>query len=386
MKWEESADPHSWNDNWLCGNLPKSTLPSPVIPTDYKRSSNGLPSGHGSMPKFTRRNWMKYLDGSKKLSLYSIPGTHDSAARDQTILWVNCQELNIFSQLEIGVRFFDMRVAEKNGEWVMMHDTYDLGFKFQRDMLKPIYMFLNAQPSECVIMKIQKAGDGHLPNGLFAKYWGQNPAKWLLQDEVPTLHECRGKIFVLRRYWSAPSNMNIRSWGSEKVQDNWEIKDQWRRLGFLDDLGKGFKDVVDGVGDVAENLGNGLETAAIWTGAGAASGLGYVSDGINDLLDLDGKDSDLQKQAYIVSFHYKNIRHNFNNLKLHINHWSYFGFNRGGVPYLNRATAEKMRKLDIIPKLRGPNLGICVFDFPTRFQVEQVLCRNYGKTKGGCFK
>ena len=148
---------------------------------------------------------MKGLDESLKISLFSIPGTHDSAARDHSLEFVNCQVLDIRSQLEIGVRFFDMRVAAKNGDWVMMHGTFDLGFNFYVDMLRPIYSFLIQYPSECVIMRIKKEGDDDLPNEPFARYYRRNPTMWLLQDGIPTLKECKGRIFALRQGWDAPS-------------------------------------------------------------------------------------------------------------------------------------------------------------------------------------
>merc|ERR1712226_1515559 len=102
-----------------------------------------------------------------------------------------------------------------------------------------------------------------------------------------------------------------------------------------------------------------------------------------------------QKLTHILKFHNQQIVGELDSEsdanKLYINFWSYFEYSRiaaaegYAVPQLNSVTAEKMRKYDIVPELSGPTVGICVFDFPTKFQLEQVFCRNYGNRNGNCF-
>jgi len=356
------------------------------------------------------QNWMEGLDESLSISLFSIPGTHDSAARDHSLEFVNCQALNIRSQLEIGVRFFDMRVAVKGKgrDWVMMHGSFDLDFNFYVDMLRPIYDFLSKYPSECVIMRIKKEGSAHLPTEPFVRYSQRNPTMWLLQNRIPTLEECRGKIFALRDEWELESR-EIRSWSNNEnvTQDKYDLKDELRRRGILDDIGKFIGGKVEktainiwrtikNVGDISEAFRgrDALAKYLLKVINPVASTivdlhlsinlLTVILDGVHGLLDLDGKDAELQKLFYIVDFHRNRILNNFNVNKLYVNFWSYFGYSRLGIPQFNRDTAEKMRRLDIIPQLEGSKLGICVFDFPTQFQVEQVFCRNYGKMNGGC--
>jgi len=441
-----------------------------------------------SISSLSGSNWMKGLDGSKKLSVFSIPGTHDSAARGHSLEWVNCQDWSIFSQLKNGVRFFDMRVKLKNEHWVMVHGEYELGFNFEHDMLDPIYRFLDLYPSECIIMRIQRDSGGSVGfNETFAKYVNKKRNRWLLQSNIPTLNMCRGKIFTLTSKWKPPSGIKVRKWKSEKVQDEWELEDDWRRRrrwGFIKKIGKavkraakkvatvtkhapkkvahGTKHAAKAVASVAKHVARGrgtknaanaiadvVEDGAKWFEGGwkedlyklgstamkhvGTQFLAIVDDvhGVLKSVDLvNGKDAASKKLKHILSFHYESLFKNFDSNFLHINHWSYFEYTRLKVPHLIprlkvpqliretarttrkmepqliretartmgkmdgqvkvpqliRETARTMRKMDIIPQLEGSNVGICVFDFPSKFQLEQVFCRNYGTRNGNCFK
>jgi len=336
-----------------------------------------------------------------------------------------------------GVRFFDMRVKLKNEQWVMVHGDYELGFKFERDMLNPIYRFLDLYPSECIIMRIKRDSGGLVGfNEPFAKYINKERNRWLLQNNVPTLNMCRGKIFALREEWQPPSGIKVREWELEKSQDEYELKDNWRRRRrFFKKIGKAFskaaKKVVRGTKKAAKAVARGTKHAAKAVARGtkhAANAVAKVfKDGANSVakvakdwvmdlayklgsatmkhvatqfiaivdethcrlrsLDLlKGKDAASKKLKHILSFHSKYFVTNFNSNYLHVNFWSYVEFTRLKVPQLNQDTAEVMRKMDIIPQLEGSNVGICVFDFPSKFQLEQVFCRNYGTRNGKCFK
>ena len=60
-------------------------------------------------------DWMKLLSDTLPVCKLSIPGTHDSGA-----IYGGCmlktQDAGIFSQLELGIRAFDIRLAEKDGK------------------------------------------------------------------------------------------------------------------------------------------------------------------------------------------------------------------------------------------------------------------------------
>jgi hypothetical protein len=81
--------------------------------------------------KFAVANWMGKIDGSKKISELSIPGTHDSGAQ-----WggnsAETQSWDIKQQLEGGIRYFDIRLkanpddenslAVYHGDFPQCHD------------------------------------------------------------------------------------------------------------------------------------------------------------------------------------------------------------------------------------------------------------------------
>lgn len=53
--------------------------------------------------------WMTNLDDNIYISQLSIPGTHDAATKECSLSQGRCQDLTISEQLEMGIRFFDLR-------------------------------------------------------------------------------------------------------------------------------------------------------------------------------------------------------------------------------------------------------------------------------------
>lgn len=61
--------------------------------------------------------WMSKIPDEKNLVLLNIPGSHDSTAYNMNCLgscFAKTQDLDITSQLNIGVRIFDIRVTQKS--------------------------------------------------------------------------------------------------------------------------------------------------------------------------------------------------------------------------------------------------------------------------------
>ena len=73
----------------------------------------------------------------------SIPGTHDSGATHSIFdVAGKCQDLDIETQLEIGVRFFDIRLQQVNDKFNVVHSFVDQGLTFD-NVLKDLNSFLN---------------------------------------------------------------------------------------------------------------------------------------------------------------------------------------------------------------------------------------------------
>ena len=77
------------------------------------------------------KRWMKAIEGYKRVSELVIPGTHDSATGNSSVLDITglfkTQRLNISEQLHIGVRFLDIRTKLYHNDLILVHGIVDLG-------------------------------------------------------------------------------------------------------------------------------------------------------------------------------------------------------------------------------------------------------------------
>ncbi len=190
--------------------------------------------------QFSLTNWMGQVDGSRCLSQLSIPATHNSLTYDATLA-AQDQDIDIGAQLNAGIRWFDLRLAEDQniyGTDILVGAHGDIigpnilaNTDFWINILTPTIQFLQANPTECIIYLITNCGqtqnvDGNAPTWgeLFVQYmnaygdptsqfpydptdpngtgwgWGwfyTGPAPWApLAGGVPTLDQVRGKILL----------------------------------------------------------------------------------------------------------------------------------------------------------------------------------------------
>lgn len=155
--------------------------------------------------------WMSGVDNSRKLYELSIPGTHDCVTEYVQFPHISqCQNMNISDQLEIGVRALDIRVQSLDNRLGMVHGMakafnnpgYNTAQMDMSDVLLRCYDFLKNHPSECIIMQFKNDSGKEMEkcfNNLFYTYIKGNEDKWFLQNRVPTMGECRGKIVLIRR-------------------------------------------------------------------------------------------------------------------------------------------------------------------------------------------
>jgi len=87
------------------------------------------------------------------ISKVSIPGTHNSVALHGTQL-ARCQTKTLQEQLDMGIRFFDLRVKLKHHRLLMYH-----GYAFQQLDLAAVVQvltnFLSKNPSEFIVIRIK---------------------------------------------------------------------------------------------------------------------------------------------------------------------------------------------------------------------------------------
>lgn len=156
-------------------------------------------------------NWLSNIDDNKDLLSINIPGTHDCVTQYVQFSHISkCQEMDIYSQLYLGVRALDIRVQSNNNTLKMVHGIAKARnkanpFSPQMDMsdvLEQCYRFLNENPSETIIFQFKNDSNKereHCFDLLYKEYISKNQDKWYLKNQVPDLKEARGKIVLLRR-------------------------------------------------------------------------------------------------------------------------------------------------------------------------------------------
>lgn len=150
--------------------------------------------------------WMAYVSDSTSLGELTIPGAHDSGARYEPISGTaKCQDLSIAEQLEIGVRYLDIRLRHVDDALVVHHGPVYQQLNFD-DVLVQVTGFLSANPSEVVIMEVseeytstnitrtfEETFNAYAGDAAYSSYWWRH-------SYVPAIGDVRGKIVLLRRF------------------------------------------------------------------------------------------------------------------------------------------------------------------------------------------
>jgi len=114
-------------------------------------------------------DWMANVDGKLKLNQINIPGTHDSATYSvnkfetfftDRIQDSQTQDKSIMEQLEIGVRYFDIRLANIKGtdDILISHSGIDCGISF-KEVLNDCRKFLSDHKTETIIIHLKNERD-----------------------------------------------------------------------------------------------------------------------------------------------------------------------------------------------------------------------------------
>ena len=156
--------------------------------------------------------WVKAMPDHLPLSALSIPGTHNSPTCHSALPSVRCQAVSPATQLDNGVRFFDVRVQvddpEKPGSDALqlVHSVFPISLKRSkhfRGLLDDIYAFLQKNPSETVILCLKREGRGNGTDAQLAdrlKDHYVDPKVWHTESGIPQLGDARGKIVLMRRF------------------------------------------------------------------------------------------------------------------------------------------------------------------------------------------
>lgn len=151
--------------------------------------------------------WMSSLSDSMPVSIVSIPGTHDSAAYKMNgaskILspWAKTQDKSISQQLDMGVRYFDLRVYD---DMSMHHGIAWVGESLLYH-LKEINSFLELHPREFVIVRLKnEQGTNITEDYTFLKNIvkvipesGVYNKLYTKVNSLPVVKDVRGKIVMI---------------------------------------------------------------------------------------------------------------------------------------------------------------------------------------------
>lgn len=95
--------------------------------------------------------WMTPLDDDIYVSQLSIPGTHDAATKNCSLSQGRCQDLTIAQQLEMGIRFFDLR---PNKDLNIYHGKLSCGISLIQ-VWEQFNAFLDKNPGEFIFTLIK---------------------------------------------------------------------------------------------------------------------------------------------------------------------------------------------------------------------------------------
>ncbi|KAI3401702.1 hypothetical protein diail_9366 [Diaporthe ilicicola] len=164
--------------------------------------------------------WMRELGDGWPLSALSVPGTHNSPTCYVALPSVRCQAVGVREQLDNGVRFLDIRLSASRDadDLALVHSVFPVslgGNRYLAGLLDELYAFLDANPSEALIVSLKREGTGrgtdqHMSQHLFRRYCGggkdgekrdeELARRWFTEPRIPTLGEARGKIVLVRRF------------------------------------------------------------------------------------------------------------------------------------------------------------------------------------------
>ena len=172
---------------------------------------NGDPVAAAPTVAVSPANWMAQLPGTSELSQLTLPGTHESCTAFLTPI-ASCQNWDLAAQLQHGIRYVDIRCRHIQDVFAIQHDSVYVGFDFGT-VRNVCVDFLQANPSECIVMQVKHEYDDFDNNmtfqQVFDRYTQGYESFFYLDDHIPTLDEVRGKIVVVRRF-GVDSNDTVR--------------------------------------------------------------------------------------------------------------------------------------------------------------------------------
>lgn len=185
--------------------------------------------------------WMKNIPDETPLSMISIPGTHDSAARFTTAPTPRifcCQDMSVKNQLLSGARFLDIRLILSHNKFKAVHffircrkeKELSSGTLLFDDILCDTAEFLKENPTETVIVSIKMDSGVNVKDfykSFRSRYIDTQKDLWYTENKIPKLEAVRGKIVLMRRCMlgtndlsSVDNGLDFSYWEDQKGTDS----------------------------------------------------------------------------------------------------------------------------------------------------------------------
>ena len=149
------------------------------------------------------RSWMSEVSDITPLRNINMPGSHDTMALYSIgDLAGQCQSLSLKDQLNLGVRFLDIRLKEDKNELKAVHGIVDERESF-KSITGTIEKFIKDNPSEMIIMSVKeeaKASNSTISFEESLKSYLSSDIYYLGNLLPLTLGSARGKVVLLSRY------------------------------------------------------------------------------------------------------------------------------------------------------------------------------------------
>ncbi len=154
-------------------------------------------------------DWMSKIPSDYLISEINLPGTHDSCAQYVKCPYFSkCQNMSVYEQLHIGIRFIDLRVERVDDRLRLVHGIakcyrdarHKEGLYLDR-ILRDCFTFLKNNPSETIIISLKRDNGGTSEEAFdtFFNEYLHTDDPWYLENRVPTLGEVRGKAVLFNR-------------------------------------------------------------------------------------------------------------------------------------------------------------------------------------------
>ena len=148
-------------------------------------------------------DWMKSLDDNTSLRVVNMPGSHDTMALHSIADYAGqCQSLSLKEQLNLGVRFLDIRLKEDKNKLKAVHGFVDQKATFA-NITKTVESFLSKHSDEFIIMSIKEEAKASNSKISFEEALHNYLTSdiYLKDTSLPSkVGDVRGKVILLSRY------------------------------------------------------------------------------------------------------------------------------------------------------------------------------------------